>query len=148
MAFTPCSSLLSFGTTSDPTNLSKLLSVIATADGSKKRLYWSVILSLLGAGYMVKSFWRMFVVPKHLAHIPKVNSLPWFWSILKGESHDVRMKKLMLPTINQYGLCLKYILGRWTLTVGDPVLLQILLKDVYTYPKEQVSMDPVSNTCS
>lgn len=135
-----------FNTISDSINLSKLL---PTTD--KNKLYWSIILSAVGTSYVVKSFWRVFVVPKHLAHIPKVNSLPWFWSILKGESHDVRMKKLMLPTINQYGLCLKYILGRWTLTVGDPILLQILLKDVYTYPKEKISMDPVSihlNICT
>lgn len=140
------SSSIPFSSISDAINLSKLLPV---AGNKNSKLYWSVILSLLGTSYMVKSFWRMMVVPKHLAHIPKVSSLPWFWSILKGESHDVRMKKLMLPTINEYGLCLKYILGRWTVTVGDPILLQVLLKDVYTFPKEQVSMDPVSrHRCS
>ncbi|EPB83718.1 hypothetical protein HMPREF1544_09512 [Mucor circinelloides 1006PhL] len=133
------SSSIPFSSISDAINLSKLLPV---AGNKNSKLYWGVILSLLGTSYMVKSFWRMMVVPKHLAHIPKVSSLPWFWSILKGESHDVRMKKLMLPTINEYGLCLKYILGRWTVTVGDPILLQVLLKDVYTFPKEQVSMDP------
>ncbi|CEP06874.1 hypothetical protein [Parasitella parasitica] len=131
------SSSFNFSSISDAVKLSNLVPAV-----DKKKLYWSIILSLLGTSYVVKSFWRVFVVPKHLAHIPKVNSLPWFWSIIKGESHDVRMKKLMLPTINQYGLCLKYILGRWTLTVGDPILLQMLLKDVYTYPKEKISMDP------
>lgn len=134
----PSSTTNVFNTISDSINLSKLLPV-----SDRNKFYWSIVLSAVGTSYVVKSFWRVFVVPKHLAHIPKVNSLPWFWSILKGESHDVRMKKLMLPTINQYGLCLKYILGRWTLTVGDPILLQILLKDVYTFPKEQISMDPV-----
>lgn len=130
-----------FSSITDAIHLSKLLPVV---NEKNSKLYWSAIVSLLGTAYMVKSFWRMMVVPKHLAHIPKVSSLPWFWSILKGESHDVRMKKLMLPIINEHGLCLKYILGRWTVTVGDPILLQILLKDVYTFPKEQVSMDPVS----
>ncbi|KAK4522108.1 Fe-S cluster-binding ribosome biosynthesis protein [Mucor velutinosus] len=133
------SSLVSFSSINDAINLVKLLPMV---NDKNSKLFWSATLSLLGTCYMVKSFWRMMVAPKHLAHIPKVNSLPWFWSILKGESHDVRMKKLMLPTINEHGLCLKYILGRWTVTVGDPILLQVLLKDVYTFPKEQVSMDP------
>ncbi|KAL0140400.1 cytochrome P450 [Mucor lusitanicus] len=129
-------------TTSSITEAIRLTKLLPVIQDKNSKLYWSLLLSLLGTSYMIKSFWRMMVVPKHLAHIPKVSSLPWFWSILKGESHDVRMKKLMLPTINEHGLCLKYILGRWTVTVGDPILLQILLKDVYTFPKEQVSMDP------
>ncbi|KAI9487371.1 MAG: hypothetical protein EXX96DRAFT_75205, partial [Benjaminiella poitrasii] len=109
---------------------------------SNKRYYLTLFLSVIGSSYFMKSVWKALVVPKHLRHIPKVSTIPWLLSILRGDSHDVRVKKLMLPLMNQHGLCLKYIMGRWVLTVGDPRLLQLLLKDVYTYPKEQVTMDP------
>ncbi|RCI04939.1 cytochrome P450-dit2 [Rhizopus stolonifer] len=108
----------------------------------QRRRYLALLVSLASCSYIVKTFWRAFVVPKALRHLPKVNTLSWFWSVIKGESHDVRVKKLMMPHMNEHGLCLKYILGRWTLTVGDPILLQKLLKDIDTYPKEQISMDP------
>lgn len=107
--------------------------------------YMALILSVLSTSYLVKTFWRALVVPKELAHIPKVDTIGWFWSVITGESNDTRIQKLMLPLMNQYGLCLKYIMGRWVLTVGDPHLLQQLLKDVETYPKEQVNMSPVSS---
>lgn len=35
------------------------------------------------------------------------------------------------------------MIGRWTVTVGDPVLLQAMLKDVETFPKAQhINLDP------
>jgi hypothetical protein len=119
--------------------LSPELSAIIT---NKK--YLAVLFSILSTSYLVKTFWCAFVVPKELSHIPKVNTVGWFWSVLTGESNDTRIKKLMLPMMNEHGLCLKYIMGRWVLTVGDPILLQQLLKDVETYPKEQITMSPVS----
>lgn len=120
-----------------------ILYQLARLTAAQKRYYVTILISLVGSSCFLKVFWRVFVVPKELRHIPRVHALSWFWSIIRGDSHDIRTKKLMLPLMNQYGLCLKYILGRWTLTVGDPILLQTLLKDVETYPKEQVAMDPV-----
>jgi hypothetical protein len=125
-------------------SLSGILQQINGLTATQKRYYLAFLVSLLGSSCLLKTFWHVFVVPKELRHIPRVHTLLWFWSIVRGDSHDVRTKKLMMPLMNQYGLCLKYILGRWTLTVGDPTLLQALLKDIETYPKEQVTMDPVS----
>ncbi|KAI9360185.1 hypothetical protein BD770DRAFT_318904 [Pilaira anomala] len=93
--------------------------------------------------WIVKSLWRVFIVPTQLAHIPKVNTFDWFWSVARGESHDIRMKRLVMPLIEKHGLCLKYVMGKWILTVGDPVLLQTLLKDIEAYPKEPAVMSPV-----
>ncbi|KAI8969265.1 hypothetical protein BDF20DRAFT_801870, partial [Mycotypha africana] len=69
--------------------------------------FLSILCSVFAGSYVVRSLWKALVVPKHLRHIPKVNSLRWFWSIMIGESHDVRIKKLMLPLIAEHGLCLK-----------------------------------------
>ncbi|KAI7898138.1 uncharacterized protein BX663DRAFT_421181, partial [Cokeromyces recurvatus] len=69
--------------------------------------YLTLLLSILGGSYLIKAFWKAVVVPNHLRHIPKVDTIPWFLSIIKGDSHDIRVKKLMLPLINQHGLCLK-----------------------------------------
>ncbi|GAA5805405.1 hypothetical protein HPULCUR_010921 [Helicostylum pulchrum] len=112
------------------------------SSGRLIRKHGIAIASVLGTCWTIKSFWRVFVVPSELAHIPKVNTIGWFWSVVMGESYDKRMQRLMLPIMNEHGLCLKYIMGRRNLTVGDPELLQILLKDVDTYPKEQVTMSP------
>ncbi|KAI9266245.1 hypothetical protein EDC94DRAFT_486221, partial [Helicostylum pulchrum] len=65
------------------------------------------IASVLGTCWTIKSFWRVFVVPSELAHIPKVNTIGWFWSVVMGESYDKRMQRLMLPIMNEHGLCLK-----------------------------------------
>lgn len=84
-----------------------------------------------------------FVVPRNLRHLPKVSTVEWFLSVLRGESSDVRSERLVLPLIQKHGLCLKYMIGRWTVTVGDPVLLQAMLKDVETFPKAQhINLDP------
>lgn len=41
------------------------------------------------------------------------------------------------------------MMGRWTVSVGDPILLQTVLKDVETFPKEEnVSFDPVTQCVS
>lgn len=122
--------------------MSAVISKLFNTTKSIESKYLTLFASILGTSYLVKTFWRAFVVPQPLRHIPKVSTIGWFWSVIIGESHDTRIKKLMLPLMNEYGLCLKYIMGRWVVTVGDPTLLQQLLKDVETYPKEQVSMSP------
>lgn len=111
---------------------------------AKRRQYLILLASVLGSSYMLKKLWRALVVPKNLRHIPRVNTLKWFWSVMIGENYDVRVHKLILPLMNEHGLCLKYALGTWQLTVGDPQLLQTLLRDMERFPKIQVSMDPVS----
>ncbi|KAI9484646.1 cytochrome P450 [Zychaea mexicana] len=83
------------------------------------------------------------VVPPRLWHLPRVSSIAWFWSIIKGESVDVRSERLLMSLMDEHGLCLKYQMGRWTVTVGDPTLLQEVLKDVRTFPKQvNASLDP------
>ena len=84
----------------------------------------------------------MFVVPRSLRHLPKVSTLAWFWSVLCGESADVRMR-LLMPAMAKHGLCLKYLMGSWTVGVGDPILLQQILKDVDAFPKyTSKTLDP------
>jgi hypothetical protein len=111
-------------------------------DLSKCQLYALTLSAFIGS-VLVRRLVQAIIVPKHLRHIPKVNTLKWFWSVVIGESHDVRTRRLMLPLMNKHGLCLKYIMGTWALTVADPVYLQMLLKDIETFPKLQVTMDPV-----
>ncbi|KAG1139925.1 hypothetical protein G6F37_008607 [Rhizopus arrhizus] len=108
---------------------------------SNYRLY-VLLASILTSSILYQKLSNAIFVPKQLQHIPKVNTLQWFWSVLIGESHDVRVKRLVLPIMNKYGLCLKYVMGNWTLTVADPHYLQMLLKDVKSFPKIQVAMDP------
>ncbi|RCI03661.1 cytochrome P450-dit2 [Rhizopus stolonifer] len=100
------------------------------------------VFSALAGSALYRKLIHIFFAPRALRHIPKVNTFQWFWSILIGESHDVRVKKLVLPIMNQHGLCLKYIMGHWSLTVADPQYLQVLLKDMETFPKIQMAMDP------
>lgn len=126
------------------TVFSKLLTSYLPSSSADRKKYIAIVASILGISYIVKTFWRAFVVPRSLRHIPKVSTIDWFLSVIKGESYDTRIKRLVLPMMNEHGLCLKYIMGRWLVAVGDPVLLQQILKDVETYPKEQVSMSPVS----
>ncbi|KAG1316786.1 hypothetical protein G6F62_013282 [Rhizopus arrhizus] len=109
---------------------------------SNYRLY-VLLASILTSSILYQKVSNAIFVPKQLQHIPKVNTLQWFWSVLIGESHDVRVKRLVLPIMNKYGLCLKYVMGNWTLTVADPHYLQMLLKDMKSFPKIQVAMDPV-----
>ena len=88
---------------------------------------------------------KALLVPYQLWHIPRVNTIDWFWSSMKGESADVRSERLLMPLMNEHGLCTKYMMGRWTVTIGDPILLQQMLKDSKTFPKEvNASLDPVS----
>ncbi|KAI8150286.1 hypothetical protein BJV82DRAFT_662368 [Fennellomyces sp. T-0311] len=83
------------------------------------------------------------LVPRKLRHLPRVNSVDLLWSHLKGDSVDVRSEQLLMGLMKEHGLCLKYMMGRWTLTVGDPLLLQTLLRDPKTFPKEvNASLDP------
>ncbi|CEI87192.1 hypothetical protein RMCBS344292_01611 [Rhizopus microsporus] len=110
-------------------------------DLSKRQLYALTLSAFIGS-VLVRKLVQAIIVPKHLRHIPKVNTLQWFWSVVIGESHDVRTRRLMLPLMNKHGLCLKYAMGTWALTVADPVYLQMLLKDIETFPKLQVTMDP------
>lgn len=123
-----------------------LSSYLPSSSPNDRRKYVAIIASILGTSLIVKSFWRALVVPRPLRHLPKVSTIGWFLSVIKGESYDTRIKKLVLPMMDKHGLCLKYIMGRWLVAVGDPVLLQQILKDVETYPKEQVSMSPVSSS--
>jgi hypothetical protein len=110
----------------------------------KRRQYLVLLISLLGSSFILRKLWHALVVPKNLRHIPRVNTVKWFWSVIVGENYDIRVHKLVLPLMNEHGLCLKYALGSWQLNVGDPQLLQILLRDVEKFPKIQVIMDPVS----
>ncbi|CEG83885.1 hypothetical protein RMATCC62417_17751 [Rhizopus microsporus] len=110
-------------------------------DLSKRQLYALTLSAFIGS-VLVRKLVQAIIVPKHLRHIPKVSTLQWLWSVVIGESHDVRTRRLMLPLMNKHGLCLKYVMGTWALTVADPVYLQMLLKDIETFPKLQVTMDP------
>ncbi|ORE01264.1 cytochrome P450 [Rhizopus microsporus var. microsporus] len=105
--------------------------------GLFKRQLYALTLSAFIGSVLVRKLVQAIIVPKHLRHIPKVNTLQWFWSVVIGESHDVRTRRLMLPLMNKHGLCLKYVMGTWALTVADPVYLQMLLKDIEMFPKLQ-----------
>ncbi|KAI9278007.1 cytochrome P450 [Sporodiniella umbellata] len=108
---------------------------------SRPQLY-ILLVSIWASGYVYRKLAPVFFVPRALSHLPKVNTLRWFWSVLIGESHDVRSQKLVMPLMNQHGLCLKYLMGRWSLTVAEPRYLQVLLKDMETFPKLKIAMDP------
>ena len=88
------------------------------------------------------------LIPRQLSHLPCVNSVDLFWSHVTGESADLRSQRLLLKLMTEHGLCIKYMMGRWTVTVGDPLLLQHLLRDPKTFPKEvNASLDPVIVVC-
>ncbi|CDH60345.1 cytochrome p450 [Lichtheimia corymbifera JMRC:FSU:9682] len=99
--------------------------------------------ALIVAGTITYRLFNAILVPRQLRHLPKASTIGWFWSVLKGESADVRCDRLLMPQMQEHGLCLKYTMGRWTVAVGDPILLQAVLRDVATFPKEEnVSLDP------
>ncbi|KAI7851853.1 hypothetical protein BDC45DRAFT_428683, partial [Circinella umbellata] len=50
---------------------------------------------------------KAIIVPYRLWHIPRVNTISWFWSSLKGESADVRSEKLLMSLMAEHGLCTK-----------------------------------------
>lgn len=101
-------------------------------------------ITLIVVGTITYRIFNAILVPRQLRHLPKASTIGWFWSVLKGESADVRCDRLLMPQMQDHGLCLKYTMGRWTVAVGDPILLQAVLRDVATFPKEEnVSLDPV-----
>ncbi|KAI9264061.1 hypothetical protein BDA99DRAFT_416165, partial [Phascolomyces articulosus] len=50
---------------------------------------------------------KIIIVPLPMWHIPRVSTIDWFWSIIKGESVDMRSKRLLMSLMDKHGLCSK-----------------------------------------
>lgn len=64
---------------------------------------------------------KQLTVPKELAHLPSVPTLPLLWSYARAEAENERIERLILPFANQKGegVVVVYALGRWIIHVLD-----------------------------
>jgi hypothetical protein len=65
--------------------------------------------------------YKLFVVPRSLAHIPRVSVIAQLKSYIAGESEDQCIKRLILPFANEHGrpIVLGWIFGVWIVHVMD-----------------------------
>ncbi|KAI8391075.1 uncharacterized protein BYT42DRAFT_181187 [Radiomyces spectabilis] len=123
--------------------ISSFTHVIAQRYPALFRHRWIAVVSVISALSVLQRIYSTLRVPKQLRHLPKVSTFGWFLSVFRGDPADIRLTQWVMPTVEQHGICLKYYLGRWTVTVGDPLLLQAMLKNVNAFPKEdKARLDP------
>ncbi|KAH7908425.1 cytochrome P450 [Hygrophoropsis aurantiaca] len=81
---------------------------------------------------------RVFTVPAHLRHLPRVPMLALLISYLSGDTEDVRIKRHILPYANEQGegLVLVWALGRWMVHILDYKLAAQMSDNMSLYPKE------------
>ena len=72
---------------------------------------------------------RIFFVPKHLAHLPRVPVLPLLKSYLSSEEESQRIQRLILPFGNERNepLVLVWAFGLWIVHVLDPEVSYFLI---------------------
>ncbi|KAI0346712.1 cytochrome P450 [Trametopsis cervina] len=78
------------------------------------------------------------IVPPELRHLPRVPVLPLLWSYLTVEAEDKRLRRLVLPFLNEKGeeVVLVWALGRWMVHILDHKLATEVFADIDRFPKE------------
>ncbi|KAI0344182.1 cytochrome P450 [Trametopsis cervina] len=73
--------------------------------------------------------WKVFRCPAELRHLPRVPVLPTLISFLSGETEDLRIKRLLLPTARRHNskLVAIWALGQWYVHVLDHKLARELM---------------------
>lgn len=78
---------------------------------------------------------RLFTVPSHLRHFPRVPILPLLVSYLSCEVENVRINSLILPYANEKGEgFLVWALGRWMIHILDHKVRASCCYLAITYP--------------
>jgi hypothetical protein len=93
--------------------------------------------------YFAKSVYRVFVPPKKLRHFPRPSQYDWMKLLIEKSSPSDRARKLLIPLIEEHGLCLKYQHGEWIILIADYDKLKLFLKDTTAFPKKQLSFNSV-----
>lgn len=80
----------------------------------------STILVLIGTSFAFV-YYKLFVVPRHLSHLPRVPILPLIKSYISREHDDERIRRLILPFANTDGhpLVLVWTFGIWMIHILD-----------------------------
>ncbi|CAK5269981.1 unnamed protein product [Mycena citricolor] len=101
-------------------------------------LHWALAAAVIG--FFV---WRVFVVPAPLRHLPRVSIYALLKSYLAMEPEDVRIRKLIMPFVNERreGLVLVWALGKWMVHVLDQQIARQMSDDLIGYPKEKPPHD-------
>ncbi|KAI0029801.1 cytochrome P450 [Vararia minispora EC-137] len=73
-----------------------------------------------------------------LWHLPRVPILPLLVSYIKAEPEDKRIRRLILPFVNNHGhgLVLVWALGRWMVHIINEELGAEVFGDIHRFPKE------------
>ncbi|TFK38345.1 cytochrome P450 [Crucibulum laeve] len=76
--------------------------------------------------------------PAELRHLPCVPVIPLLWSFISGETENSRIKRLLLPFMQDEGegAVLVYALGRWMVHILDPKIFKEVSDDLNQWPKE------------
>lgn len=95
--------------------------------------------------YVASKVYRVFVPPKRLRQIPRPSQYDWMKSLMQKTSPSDRARQLLIPLIEEHGLCLKYQFGEWLILIADYDKLKPFLKDTTTFPKRQLAFNSVSD---
>lgn len=70
---------------------------------------------------LIVLFARIFIVPSEVSHLPRAPILPLLWSYLSAEAEDLRIKRIILPFLNDHGhpIVLVWAFGTWIVHVLD-----------------------------
>ncbi|VDB92598.1 unnamed protein product [Peniophora sp. CBMAI 1063] len=87
---------------------------------------------------------RFVYCPAKLRPLPSVPLIPTIISFLKGESEDVRTRRLVIPTARRHdaGLVRMWALGEWYVHIVDHKLGRLLMekRDIYKQPARREMM--------
>ncbi|EGO03905.1 hypothetical protein SERLA73DRAFT_102238 [Serpula lacrymans var. lacrymans S7.3] len=90
-------------------------------------VWYTFAFSALFYAILHSRLFKLFSVPSHLRHLPHVPALPLLWSYIRREPEDVRMKRFLLPLVNESsesseGIALMWAFGGWVVHILDPQL--------------------------
>ncbi|KAG2181485.1 hypothetical protein INT44_008298 [Umbelopsis vinacea] len=103
-------------------------------DGRKSILGYAATAAL--SYYVGRTVYNIFIPPRKLRHIPRASSSAMILSMMKGSSPSERAREIVMPIIEEHGICLKYQLGKWTVIIADYDELKPFLKNINTFPKK------------
>ncbi|KAL1918888.1 uncharacterized protein VTP21DRAFT_2269 [Calcarisporiella thermophila] len=114
-----------------------LIDRIIMIDSLKSRYLWKAALSIAAILGIVgcRAITHIFIPSSHLRGIPKVPTLSFLLSILKGNPFEESCKKIIWPIIEKKGMASVWFLGRWGVFLSDPSDIKYFLSHTSDIPK-------------